>query len=220
LFKYDKMHPAARILGRMLAEAIQQLAGEAPREMLVIPVPLHRAKKAQRGFNQAHLLARQALTVIKRTHPAWSLTLAAGILMRSRATGTQAGLTPRQRRLNLRGAFAVADPSPVALKHVLLIDDILTTGATARAAAAELMRAGAASVRVATLARARRASWSSGAAWEDAETIEDSAAAVQGPGPDTQSQWPATRGAARDMRRGNFDSRSTEPISSHDQPSF
>ena len=67
LLKYDKMHPAARVLGRMLAEAIGQLAGDAPSEMLVIPVPLHRRKNAQRGFNQAHLLARRALALANRS---------------------------------------------------------------------------------------------------------------------------------------------------------
>ena len=77
--------------------------------------------------------------------------------MRLRATDTQAGLTPRQRRLNVRGAFSVSDPSLVTAQHILLVDDILTTGATARAAAQTLFKAGAASVWVATLARARRA---------------------------------------------------------------
>jgi hypoxanthine-guanine phosphoribosyltransferase len=76
--------------------------------------------------------------------------------MRLRSTESQAGLTPRQRRNNVRGAFKVSDPSAIAGKHILLVDDILTTGATARAAAQSLMKAGAASVYVATLARARR----------------------------------------------------------------
>jgi predicted amidophosphoribosyltransferase len=84
------------------------------------------------------------------------LTLASRTLMRLRATESQAGLTPRMRRMNVRGAFSVSDNSAVMMKHVLLIDDILTTGATARAAAQVLVKAGAASVWVATLARARR----------------------------------------------------------------
>ena len=154
--KYDHLHPAAKGLGGMLAEAIAQLAGEAPAEVLVIPVPLHRSKFAQRGFNQSRSLAVQALQFLRRTHPQWRLTLAPSTLMRLRATDTQAGLTPRQRRLNVRGAFSVSDPSLVAAQHILLIDDILTTGATARAAAQTLLKAGAASVWVATLARARR----------------------------------------------------------------
>ncbi len=154
--KYDSLHAAARPLGRMLAVAITQLSAEAPGDLLVVPVPLHRSKMAQRGFNQARSLAREALAVLRKTHPQWRLTLASRTLMRLRATESQAGLTPRQRRLNVRGAFSVSDPAAVALKHVLLIDDILTTGATARAAARALVQAGALSVRVATLARARR----------------------------------------------------------------
>jgi ComF family protein len=153
--KYDRLHPAARGLGRMLAEAIAQLAQEAPAEMLVVPVPLHRSKYAQRGFNQARSLAAYALGFLRKSHPHWRLTLASSTLMRLRATESQAGLTSRQRRLNVRGAFTVSDPSAVTLKHILLIDDIFTTGATARSAAQALLRAGAASVWVATLARAR-----------------------------------------------------------------
>jgi ComF family protein len=169
--KYDRLHPAARGLGRMLAEAIAQLAPEAPSEMLVIPVPLHRSKYAQRGFNQARSLAEHALRSLAKTCPEWRLTLASSTLMRLRATESQAGLTPRQRRLNVRGAFSVSDPAAVASKHILLIDDIFTTGATVRAASQALLRAGASSVRVATLARARRLSTSgivSGAFFEEA----------------------------------------------------
>jgi ComF family protein len=156
-FKYGRLHPAARRLGRMLAEAIGQLAAEAPAAMLVVPVPLHKSKLAQRGFNQARALAQQALGFLAVSHPQWQLTLADSTLMRLRSTQSQAGLSPRQRRLNVRGAFIVSDPIADAEKHVLLIDDILTTGATARAAAQALLKAGAASVWVATLARAQRA---------------------------------------------------------------
>ncbi len=157
--KYDGLRPAARPLGRMLAQAIAQLASEASAEMLVVPIPLHRSKYTERGFNQARSLAREALLALRRTHPQWRLTLAPTTLMRLRPTGSQAGLTPRQRRMNVRGAFSVSDPVAVDMKHVLLVDDILTTGATARAAADALRRAGAASVFVATLARARRVSF-------------------------------------------------------------
>ena len=108
--KYDHLHTAARVLGRMLAEAIATLALEAPAEMLVVPVPLHRSKYAQRGFNQSRSLAAEALRFLRKTHPEWRLTLASSTLMRLRATETQAGLTPRQRRLNVRGAFSVSDP--------------------------------------------------------------------------------------------------------------
>jgi ComF family protein len=173
--KYDRLHPAAKTLGGMLAEAIAKLAGEAPAEMLVIPVPLHRSKYAQRGFNQSRSLAVEALHFLRRTHPEWRLALAPSTLMRLRATDSQAGLTTRQRRLNVRGAFSVSDSSLVSAKHVLLVDDILTTGATARAAAQTLRQAGAASVWVATLARAQRSvSWPpTGALLEESELKEE-----------------------------------------------
>jgi ComF family protein len=154
--KYDRLYPVARGLGRMLAEAIGRLAAEAPAEMLVVPVPLHRSKVAQRGFNQARALAAYALDALRKSHPEWRLTLAPSTLMRLRATESQAGLSFRQRRLNVRGAFLVSDPATVARKHILVIDDIFTTGATVRAAAQVLIAAGAASVWVATLARAVR----------------------------------------------------------------
>jgi ComF family protein len=155
--KYDRLYGVSTGLGRMLAAAIAQLDGEAPRQMLVIPVPLHASKYAQRGFNQARALAAAALKFLRKSHPAWQLTLASSTLLRQRATESQAGLTPRQRRINVRGAFTVSDPARVTAQHLLVVDDILTTGATARAAARALLEAGAASVWVATLARAQRA---------------------------------------------------------------
>jgi predicted amidophosphoribosyltransferase len=76
--------------------------------------------------------------------------------VRQRATEAQAGLSSRERRLNLRGAFFVSNSEEVRGRHILLVDDIFTTGATARACSQTLIEAGAASVRVATLARAQR----------------------------------------------------------------
>ena len=201
--KYGRLHPAASRLGRMLAAAIAQLAAEAPAEMLVVPVPLHRSKYAQRGFNQARSLAAHALAFLRKSHPEWRLELAPSTLMRLRATTSQAGLTPRQRRLNVRGAFSVSDPSIVAGKHVLIIDDIYTTGATARAAARALVRAGAESVWVATLARARRVSairLDFNSSREDAEG----------------GSVPAGGGQAAGIEKAGFDS----AYSSQGQPSF
>jgi ComF family protein len=154
--KYDRISPAAKRMGGMLAEAIAQLYGYAPDELLVLPVPLHRRRHATRGFNQTRLLARHAIAALHKSHPRWKLMLAPRTLIRTRNTESQAGLTPRQRRINVRAAFRVSAPEMVKDKHILLVDDILTTGATARAASIALKRAGAASVWVATLARARR----------------------------------------------------------------
>jgi ComF family protein len=159
--KYDRIRPAARRLGAMLAAAIEPLFAEAFCELLIVPVPLHRSRHRQRGFNQARALAGCAIEILRKSHPVWRLRLAPATLMRQRPTESQAGLTPRQRRQNVRGVFKVSDPSAVRGKLVLLVDDILTTGATARAAAQSLLKAGAASVYVATLARARRRNVSS-----------------------------------------------------------
>jgi ComF family protein len=197
--KYDRLQPAARGLGRMLAEAIAQLAAEAPAEMLVIPVPLHRTKYNERGFNQARSLAVHALEALRRSHPEWRLALAPSTLMRLRATESQAGLTLRQRGLNVRAAFSVSEPVAVDSKHILLIDDILTSGATARAAALALLRAGAATVWVATLARARRMNEFGRGAFAFYEDAEDPDASVNSP--------------AATVRTASIDS-------SQDQPSF
>ncbi len=156
--KYQKLHPASRRLGRMLASAVAQLQPATGDDLLVVPVPLHRSKRSERGFNQTSLLAAAAVRALRESHPQWRLTLASGVLVRHRATGSQAGLTPRQRRLNVRNAFRVPNPAALAGRHILVVDDILTTGATVRSASRALVAAGAASVWVATLARARRIS--------------------------------------------------------------
>jgi ComF family protein len=177
--KYDRLHPVARRLGVLLAEAIAKIVAEAPADLLVVPVPLHRTKHAERGFNQARSLALHAVRSLQKSHPQWNLTLASSTLMRLRATESQASLSPRQRRLNVRGAFSVSDAAAVTARHILLVDDILTTGATARAASEALLRAGAASVWVATLARAHQ-NHLFRSSLVDEEKFKDSLAASQG----------------------------------------
>jgi ComF family protein len=155
LLKYDGMEPVAARLGRLLARQVMTMEN-MPQKLLVVPVPLFKAKRRQRGFNQAEVLARATVKALRWERPDWGLRVAAGVLERRRATESQAGLTPHQRRANLRGAFFVSAPEKVKGADVLLIDDIYTTGATARACAQALRKAGAASVHVATVARAQR----------------------------------------------------------------
>ena len=104
----------------------------------------------QRGFNQAELIARAALKMAPLREHA---QLAVNLLQRTRETGSQIGLTSHQRRENLRGAFGVARGEEVAGRHVLLVDDVYTTGTTAMECSRVLRRAGASRVWVATVAR-------------------------------------------------------------------
>jgi ComF family protein len=151
LLKFGGVRPAANVLGRMLAEAITTLEPEFSADaMAVVPVPLHCTRLRQRGFNQAELMARAALKI---KQPSDRLRLCAGVLQRKRETASQIGLTSHQRRANLRGAFGVAQPELIKGREVLVVDDVLTTGATVSECARVLRRAGATKVWVATVAR-------------------------------------------------------------------
>ncbi|MGB9205745.1 MAG: ComF family protein [Terriglobales bacterium] len=153
VLKFEQVRPAAAVLGRVLAETIANLEKAMPvGTIVVVPVPLHASKQAQRGFNQAEMIARSALKQLSRPNPK-RFALSTGVLLRRRDTGSQIGLTSHQRRENLRGAFAVSDPTRIASRDVLLIDDVFTTGTTASECARVLLRAGAARVWVATVAR-------------------------------------------------------------------
>jgi ComF family protein len=150
LLKYNSVRPAANVLGSMLAEALVQLKSEfGPQQVLVIPVPLYKGKRRQRGFNQAELIARSAL----KSRDGSGVQVATDILLRTRETESQIGLTSHQRRENMRGAFAVDGAKDIKGREVLLVDDVYTTGTTATECAKVLRRAGAAKVWVATVAR-------------------------------------------------------------------
>jgi ComF family protein len=155
LLKYGGVRPAANVLGRMLAEAINVLEPELPETVAVIPVPLHRGKLRQRGFNQAELIARAAM----RSHLSGDrFRLCVGTLERTRETSSPSGLTSHQRRENLRGAFRVALPEAVKGREALVVDDVYTTGATVSECARVLRGAGATKVWAATVARTLRIS--------------------------------------------------------------
>jgi ComF family protein len=151
LLKYDRVRSAAPVLAGMLAEAIRRLGPEVTdRPLLVIPVPLFAGKRRERGFNQAQTLAEIA---VRSFGPNSRMELRPTLLRRVRATQSQIGLTRHQRRENLRGAFAVAEPEEVRGREVLLVDDVMTTGTTAAECARVLHRAGALAVWAATVAR-------------------------------------------------------------------
>ncbi|MEN9932128.1 MAG: hypothetical protein RIS17_701 [Pseudomonadota bacterium] len=136
-------------LARMMARAMLRVAGEIPADAVIVPVPSHRIRLWQRGFNQAAAIARQLARQSGRP-------LVVDALARVKPTPSTKGLTRAARQRNVIGAFRVARPEAIKGKVVILIDDVMTTGATVSACAAQLRRAGARQVEVLTYARAMR----------------------------------------------------------------
>jgi len=142
--KYSRVSPLGGYLGELMARAIPlDLAVDA-----IVPVPIHWTRWIKRGYNQAELLARPLAR--RMQIPILSP------LRRKRTTRSQVSLTVSERRKNLAGAFSIRDRSLVADKRVLLVDDVLTTGATIGYCSRLLRDAGARSVTVVTLARVDR----------------------------------------------------------------
>jgi ComF family protein len=142
--KYADRHDARRMLGRWLAEAGRDLLRDAE---LIVPVPLTRRRLIRRQFNQSALLARE---VSRLAGVPW----APAALAKVRETRPQVTLSGSARRENLRGAFRVTrtGTSAIAGGKVVLLDDVITTGATAEAATKALLSAGAARVDVLAVA--------------------------------------------------------------------
>jgi ComF family protein len=133
-------------LGALLFDTFQHYWATGDIDV-VAPVPLHRLRFRRRGFNQAYLLVRH-----------WVLpgetAVIRDLLVRHRSTAPQTGLDRHQRRMNIKNAFSAGHPGQSAGKRVLLVDDVLTTGATVDACAGVLIKDGAKRVDVLTLARA------------------------------------------------------------------
>jgi len=143
-FKYDKkIHLGERLaksLGEKVAEEKDFLNCE-----LVIPVPLHRARHRERGFNQSDVLA---VGVSQRT----GVPFAKGILKRKKHTRDQTYLDLQQRKENVKDAFMITQPEKINGKQVILVDDVITTGATLNECAQMLLEAGATKIFAVTLA--------------------------------------------------------------------
>ena len=139
--KYRGHRTLAAPLAELLAAQYPFAAGA-----LLVPVPLHTARLRSRGFNQALLLARG---LARRR----SLALAPRLLVRARPTEEHAGLGAEARRRNVRDAFRIRSGPPLAGRSMVLVDDVLTTGATADACARALLAAGAGRVDVYTVGR-------------------------------------------------------------------
>ena len=145
--KYEGVRVLTKPLTQLLAEHWRQQEASAE---VVVAVPLYPRREAQRGYNQSRLLATEFAETME-------LTLVDGALQRTRATRAQVGLGVEDRWANVQDAFAIRDTaSSQALvgRHVLLIDDVYTTGATLESCAQVLLRSGANTVRALTVTRA------------------------------------------------------------------
>jgi ComF family protein len=144
-FKYNRRLHLRRILGRWAAEALNDSRLAERRIDLVVPVPLHPARKRERGFNQAELIARE---LCRLRH----LSLGK-VLSRIRYTTTQTQFDRQERMENLKGAFRLRRGCNVQGLRMLLVDDVLTTGSTLSECASVLKNSGARSVHAVTAAR-------------------------------------------------------------------
>jgi ComF family protein len=137
-----------RLAGPLADLLVEGGAARLPkgRPDLLVPVPLHPRRHRERGFNQASLLAR-------RLGEAWSVPVRDDVLLRVVATASQTALESNARRSNVRNAFQLRRPETVAGRHVIVVDDILTTGATVSECVLTLQAGGAATVGVLTVAR-------------------------------------------------------------------
>jgi len=142
-FKYEGVHDLDRPLGNLLFQTMET----TPAPDLVVPVPLHPQRLRQRTYNQSLLLARELAGHLSRP-------VSTDLLHRVRDTPQQQGLRARERAKNLRHAFVCQ--RPLDGERILLVDDVMTTGATATACSQVLLNAGASEVRVAIAGRAGR----------------------------------------------------------------
>lgn len=144
-FKFGGHRALGAPLGDLLIEAVEgRLPGGLPD--LLVPVPLHPRRERERGFNQSRLLAR-------RVGRAWGCPVRDDVLVRAVATPSQTTLDGAARRANVRHAFRLRRPELVAGRHIVLVDDILTTGATVSECVRCLGEAGPRTVGILTVAR-------------------------------------------------------------------
>ena len=152
--KYDGSSRAAELLAEALADYLREQIAEmksfSPRPVLLVPIPLHKIRKRERGFNQIEIVLKK---LPEEFLDGTLATFAPHSLIRTRATKQQTKLARAERLKNMTGAFSVTDENSVKDARVFLIDDVTTTGATLSEAARPLLKAGA-TVSVLALARA------------------------------------------------------------------
>jgi ComF family protein len=143
-FKYQQKMSLGQRLGKRLGEKLKDDKLTSGFDC-IIPVPLHSTRKRERGFNQSEILAQELSDLIH-------IPVLKKILKRTRNTKDQTKLTPEERIENVKGAFALKDPEKIEGKRIILVDDVITTGATLGECARVLSKAGADKIMGATIA--------------------------------------------------------------------
>jgi ComF family protein len=142
--KYDKKFHVGIFLGESLGKRFQSKF-QSWNINLIVPIPLHHLKKAERGFNQSYYIAKG---ISSQT----SIAVKSNVIKRKRFTQSQTTMTLKEREENVEGAFKVRKPENVKGKNVLLIDDVITTGATTNECGKVLLESGARQIYAASIA--------------------------------------------------------------------
>ncbi len=145
--KYRRNAAALKLAGEFLAEDALAIAEECLSKPTLIPVPMHKTRKKERGYNQTELLCEAILHAVPN-----SFLYSPDAVLRTRNTRPQQGLPRHRRLLNIHGAMEVMKPEEIAGKTCIVIDDVSTTGATAHETKRALLEAGASVVHILTLA--------------------------------------------------------------------
>ena len=155
LMKFRRRDRLGKKLGGFLLpvwESVEEL--RTADDPVVLPVPLHASRQRERGFNQAEVLARGLVRALSSRTAGRGPRLETHCLRRTRPTPPQTGLSLRERRENVRGVFEVMRPQTLRGRVVVLVDDVMTTGATLSACARAVREAAPARIVALTLARA------------------------------------------------------------------
>lgn len=141
--KYQGKEEIGRYLGKQLGHDLKQTKWAEDID-LIIPVPLHPDKEAKRGFNQANVIVEGLSEVL-------NIPVETGLLVRTRFTESQTKKTREERLENMKGVFALSNTEKLSGKHILLLDDVLTTGATLEACVLTLLAAKDVHISIATI---------------------------------------------------------------------